>query len=107
LVIAAWNLVDLVENNGSRGGTATVTIEFRNVPRDAQVSIERVDDEHGNVLPKYAAMGSPVDPTEPQVEQLNRETAFGQPERKRLNDGRLELTLERNSLTLLHVPAQQ
>jgi xylan 1,4-beta-xylosidase len=107
LVIAAWNLVDLVENNGSSGGTVTVTIEFRNVPRDAQVSIERVDDEHGNVLPKYAAMGSPVDPTEPQVEQLNRETALGQPERKRLNDGRLELTLERNSLTLLHVTAQQ
>jgi xylan 1,4-beta-xylosidase len=71
------------------------------------VSIERVDDEHGNVLPKYAAMGSPLDPTESQVEQLNRETALGQPERTRLKDGRLELTLERNALTVLHVTVRQ
>jgi xylan 1,4-beta-xylosidase len=107
LVVAAWNLVDLAENNGSIGGTVTMNIEFRNVPRNAEVSIERVDDEHGNVLPKYAAMGSPVDPTESQVEQLNRETALGQPERTRLKDGRLELTLERNALTVVQVAVQQ
>lgn len=107
LVVAAWNLVDLVENNGSIGGTVTMNVEFRNLPRNAEVSIERVDDEHGNVLPKYAAMGSPVDPTESQVEQLNRETALGQPERTRLKDGRLELTLERNALTVLQVTVQQ
>jgi xylan 1,4-beta-xylosidase len=107
LVVAAWNLVDLAENNGSIGGTVTMKIEFRNVPRNAEVSIERVDDEHGNVLPKYAAMGSPVDPTESQVEQLNRETALGQPERTRLKDGRLELTLERNALTVVQVAVQQ
>lgn len=107
LVIAAWNLVDLVKNDGMNGRAVTMNIEFRNVPRNAEVSIERVDDEHGNVLPKYAAMGSPVDPTETQVEQLNRETALGQPEQTRLKDGRLELTLERNSLTLLQVTVQQ
>jgi xylan 1,4-beta-xylosidase len=107
LVVAAWNLVDLAENNGSIGGTVTMKIEFRNLPRNAEVSIERVDDEHGNVLPKYAAMGSPVDPTESQVEQLNRETALGQPERTRLKDGRLELTLERNALTVVQVAVQQ
>jgi xylan 1,4-beta-xylosidase len=62
-----------------------------------------VDDEHGNVLPKYAAMGSPPDPTEAQVEQLNRETALGKPERARLKDGQLELTLEPNSLAVLQI----
>jgi xylan 1,4-beta-xylosidase len=107
LVVAAWNLVDLFENGGRNGGAVTMKIEFRNVPRNAEVSIERVDDEHGNVLPKYAAMGSPVDPTEAQVEQLNRETALGQPERTRLKDGRLELPLERNSLTVLQIPLHQ
>jgi xylan 1,4-beta-xylosidase len=52
-------------------------------------------------------MGNPVDPTESQVEQLNRETALGQPERTRLKDGRLELTLERNALTVVQVAVQQ
>jgi xylan 1,4-beta-xylosidase len=107
LVIAAWNLVDLFSDDKTKGSTKTVTMEFRNVPHNAEVSIERVDDEHGNVLPKYIAMGSPVDPTEAQVEQLNRETAMGQPDRTRLKDGRLALTLERNSLTVLQVIMHQ
>jgi xylan 1,4-beta-xylosidase len=107
LVIAAWNLVDLFENNKTKGTHVTMNIEFRNVPRNAEVSIERVDDEHGNVLPKYAAMGSPVDPTETQVEQLNRETALGQPERTRLKDGTLQLPLERNSLIVLQIAVHQ
>ena len=107
LVIAAWNLVDLFENDKTKGGAKIVSLEFRNVAHDAEVSIERVDDEHGNVLPKYAAMGSPVDPTEIQVEQLNRETALGEPQRTRLKDGKLDLTLERNALTVLHVTAHR
>jgi xylan 1,4-beta-xylosidase len=106
-VIAVWNLVDPFDNDKTKGGAKIVSLEFRNAPHDAEVSIERVDDEHGNVLPKYAAMGSPVDPTEVQVEQLNRETALGQPERTRLKDGKLNLTLERNSLTVLHVSVRQ
>ena len=103
LVIAVWNLVDLVEKDETKRGKVRMNLEFSNVPRNAEVSIERVDDEHGNVLPKYAAMGSPLDPTELQVEQLNRETALGQPERARLNDSRLELTLERNALVIVQV----
>ena len=107
LVIAAWNLVDLFENDKTKGGAKIVSLEFRNVAHDAEVSIERVDDEHGNVLPKYAAMGSPLDPTESQVEQLNRDTALGQPQPTRLQDGRLELTLERNALVVLQISRRQ
>ena len=107
LVIALWNLVDLAGKDKTKKGEVKMNLEFNNVSRNAEVTIERVDDEYGNVLPKYAAMGSPVDPTEREVEQLNRETALGLPERTRLEDGRLNLTLERNVLILLHVSAQQ
>jgi len=103
LVIAAWNLVDLAGNAETKRGAVKMNIEFRNVAPNAEVSIKRVDDEHGNVLPRYAAMGSPRDPTELQVEQLNRETALGQPERATLSHGRIELTLERNALAILQV----
>jgi xylan 1,4-beta-xylosidase len=99
LVIAAWNLVD-PENNG---GPKTVKLEFLNVSRNAEVSIQRIDNEHGNVLPKYAAIGKPLDPTEVQVEQLNQETTLGPPERAKLKDGQLELNLERNALMLVQV----
>jgi xylan 1,4-beta-xylosidase len=99
LVIAAWNLVDPEDN----GGPSKMKFEFRNVPGNAEVSIEQVDNEHGNVLPKYAAMGSPLDPTEAQVEQLNQKTALGQPERVRLDNGQLELNPERNALLLIQL----
>jgi xylan 1,4-beta-xylosidase len=81
-------------------------LEFLNVPRNAEVSIQRVDNEHGNVLPKYVAMGKPLDPTEAQVTQLNEETALGQPERAQLKGGQLELSLERDALVLIQVKPQ-
>jgi xylan 1,4-beta-xylosidase len=62
-----------------------------------------VDAEHGNVLKRYAAMGSPLDPTPAQVEQLNRETALPAPESTQLRDGKLELTLTPNTLALVKI----
>jgi xylan 1,4-beta-xylosidase len=102
LVVAAWNLVD----PGQQGQTHSLSLVFRNVPADASVSIQRVDDHHGNVLPKYAAMGSPLDPTPEQVEQLNRETALGAPESAHLQQGKLNLNLAPDALVLVTVPAQ-
>jgi len=99
LAVAVWNLVD----PGEKGSTRTMRMEFRNVAPDAEVSIQRVDDEHGNVLPKYAAMGKPLDPTDAQVEELNRETALGAPARTRLKNGGLDLRLEPDALVLVKV----
>ena len=76
---------------------------FRGVPADAKVTLERVDSDHGNVLPHYQAMGKPLDPTPAQVVQLNRETAMGEPEHARLREGRLKLELSPNALVLVKV----
>lgn len=99
LVIAAWNLVD----PGQQGATRTIELNLHNVPADAQVTIQSVDEDHGNVLPKYKAMGSPLDPTPAQVEQLNRETALPPPHPERLSNGRLKLTLPPDALDLVTV----
>jgi xylan 1,4-beta-xylosidase len=97
LAIAAWNLVD----PGQTGQTKTVELIFRGLPADARVSIQRVDDDHGNVLKAYKAMGSPLAPTPEQVEQLNRATALATPEETRLQSGRLKLILMPNALVLI------
>ncbi len=99
LAIAVWNLVDPDQN----GTTRTVQLNFSHVPPHARISVERVDDQHGNVLKKYEAMGSPLDPTPAQVEQLNRETALPAPEEATLEGGKLELTLTPNALVLVIV----
>jgi xylan 1,4-beta-xylosidase len=99
LAIAAWNLVDPDQH----GKTQTMNIEFLHVPSDARVTIQRVDDDHGNVLKVYAAMGRPLDPTPDQVERLNRETALPALEDARLEGGKLQLALTPNSLVLIGV----
>jgi xylan 1,4-beta-xylosidase len=103
LVIAVWNLVD----PGVHGEAKTMALKFQGVSPGAEVMLQSVDDEHGNVLPKYKAMGSPLDPTPAQVEQLNRQTALGPARHMELNQGRLSLRLEPNALVLLTVQAQR
>ena len=102
LVIAAWNLVD----PGRQGNTSHLTLEFRGISADAPVTIQSVDSQHGNVLPKYAALGSPVDPTPAQVEELNRETALAAPKQQHLTGGRLDLTLTPDALDLITIRTQ-
>jgi xylan 1,4-beta-xylosidase len=99
LAIAVWNLVDPDQH----GSTHTVELNFSHVGANARVRIERVDEDHGNVLRKYEAMGSPLDPTPAQVEQLNRETMLPPPEETHLQGGRLELTLTPNALVLVKI----
>ncbi len=97
LAIAAWNLVDPDQH----GATRQIDLVFHNLPAASRVTIQRVDDEHGNVLPHYAAMGKPLSPTPNQVEELNRETALPAPEQVNLQGGRLQLTLSPNALVLV------
>ncbi len=99
LAIAVWNLVD----PDKEGTTDKVVLNFSHVSAGARVTVERVDEQHGNVLKQYAAMGKPLDPTPAQVEQLNRETALPAPEEMKLQGGKLELTLMPNTLALVKV----
>jgi xylan 1,4-beta-xylosidase len=99
LAIAAWNLVD----PGQHGEAQTLDLTLRGVPANASVTLQRVDDEHGNVLPKYAAMGNPIDPTPAQVIQLNKQSALGNPTTAKLQDNRLTLELTPNTLVLIKV----
>jgi xylan 1,4-beta-xylosidase len=67
------------------------------------VMIQRLDDNAGNVLKVYAAMGAPLDPTAAQVEQMNRATALPVPTEEHLVGGKLAVKLTPNSLVLIKV----
>jgi xylan 1,4-beta-xylosidase len=99
LKIAAWNLVD----PGEQGADKTIDFAFAHLAPDAQVRVQRIDEDHGNVLKAYAAMGSPLDPTAEQVEQLNRETALPAPAESRLSADKFQIRLGPNSLALIQV----
>ena len=101
LAIALWNLVDPNDPPRSRRFALRIT----GLPQNAPVDIERVDETHGNVMPFYAKMGSPVSPTASQVDELNRESNPGPPQKTALTAGTLDLELGSNALYLLHVDA--
>ena len=103
LVIAAWNLVAPDPESLSKAQTRTITLAIRGSNPNARATNQRVDNEHGNVLPAYAAMGKPTCPTPAQVEQLNHTTALPPPEETQLRNGELTLTLEPNALMLVKV----
>ncbi len=99
LAIAAWNLVD----PDKHGAPREIDLHLTDISQDAKVLLQRVDDNHGNVLPQWAAMGKPKNPTPAQAEQLNRETALPAPEQTALRNGTLRITLTQNALVLVQV----
>jgi xylan 1,4-beta-xylosidase len=99
LSIAAWNLVD----PDKQGNSTSMEITLNHVRPDADVSIQRVDDDHGNALKKFAALGSPRYPTPQQVKEMNSASTLPPPEQARLKNGKLTLQLARNALVLITV----
>lgn len=99
LAIALWNLSPLTQ----AGHDKTYVLHLNGVSPNTSVSISRVDDTHGNVMPFYRAMGSPGSPTQKQVNELNKHSEPGAPEIRTLEQGKLTLTLGPNALYLLQV----
>ncbi len=99
LVIALWNLVD----PGKTSETKKIRLVFENVQNNAAAAVSRVDDEHGNTLAAYRALGSPRYPTEDQVQKMNAATKLPPPSQIHLEGNRLDLDLEPNALVLVEV----
>ena len=102
LAIALWNLAD----PGTAGSAQQFRLEFKNVPTNSLAAVSRVDDTHGNTLAVYKAMGSPLDPTETQVQRLNAATKPPPPTPARLEGTHLSLHLQPNALVLLEVQSR-
>jgi xylan 1,4-beta-xylosidase len=99
LVIAAWNLF-LPEETGK---AKDVTLVFKGASSREQVLISRVDSKHGSVQDAYDAMGQPVSPTRDQAAALRMAAAIPPPEKKRLDGGKLTITIPPQGLALLEL----
>jgi xylan 1,4-beta-xylosidase len=104
LMIALWNLasVDLPAQSIS---THHLTMRIDGVAANSAVSMQQVDEDYGNAMKTYVAMGSPRYPTRGQVKDINAASALPDPEHLTLRDGILKLDLRPNELVLLHVDA--
>jgi xylan 1,4-beta-xylosidase len=98
LVLAIWNYAPPEQTGSPR----TVTLRFKNAkPRAAAIS--RLDHEHGDFHPAYETMGAPRYPTQTQAQELRRSAELSEPERPRVKNGELTVTLSAKSLALIEL----
>jgi len=98
LVVAAWNLA----SPGTVGSGKDVKLTFRE-SGSSQVTVSRVDPEHGDVHKAYQAMGSPRYPTEAQIRQLRSAAELSAPEVYQLKNGSVTIKIPAHGLVLLEV----
>ncbi|HEX4052206.1 MAG TPA: hypothetical protein VHY19_15155 [Steroidobacteraceae bacterium] len=83
------------------GPARTFHLLIRNAP-STEVSIWRVDDDHGNVIKAFDAMGRPPgDLTREQVQRLQAAAAPAAPEHVTLQAGTLDVTVPAHGLAVL------
>jgi xylan 1,4-beta-xylosidase len=99
LVVAIWDIV----NPGSTGTPKTIKLELKGIGADARVSIQRVDEDHGNVLGLWQKLGSPRYPTQAQLESLRQNSKLAAPESVGLTNGSVTLQLPINGLAVLQI----
>ena len=108
LAIAVWNIVDpdVPATDPRRTAERHITLALSGIAPDAKVTIQTVDERHGNPLLAYRKMGSPQYPTPAQVDAMNGASALGAPLSATLQGGHLSLTLGENALLLVTVAAR-
>ena len=79
-------------------------LTLQHVPSNAQVSVLRIDDNHGNAVKAFDAMGRPAgDLTPQQVKQLQAAGAMAPAEHTRLQGGHLTISVPQHGLAVLIV----
>ena len=98
MVIAVWNYAP----PGIAGVPKRVTLRFKGI-RVHHASISRVDTEHGDVHSLYEHMGRPPYPTQQQIAALRQGAQLRAPEKSKLRNGELTLTLPSYGLAVIEV----
>lgn len=99
LEIAVWNYSD----TKAPGETKQVTLQIDGWRGGHKILIYRLDEQHGDVLPAYAAMGRPASPTQQQYTELKDAAKLGPPEKAKLKKNQITITLPPKALDLVEV----
>jgi xylan 1,4-beta-xylosidase len=99
LIVAAWNLVPPDQT----GSTKKIRLRFEHLAAAHEVSISRVDRDHGDVHPAYERMGQPRYPTPKQIKELQQAARLTTPEIRKLTGNELILDIAPNGLAVIEI----
>ena len=111
LALALWNYAppdgtgpQYTIPKGPTGPPKMFSLTLDHVPANAAVEIWRVDDDHGNVIKTFNAMGRPAGAlTQEQITKLRAAGAMAPSERTHLQHGKLEITVPAHGLAVVLV----
>ena len=113
LAVAVWNYAAPYGEGASYtpppaaiGPAKAFTLRFRGVNPEAAVTILRLDNDHGNAVKAFDAMGRPATPSREQISVLRTAGMASQPEMMHLSKGELHLTLHPQALLLVKVQSE-
>jgi xylan 1,4-beta-xylosidase len=99
LAIAVWNL-SLPEEKGEQ---ENITLQLAGLTGTHTATLDLVDADHGSLRKAYAAMGSPIDPTQTQIQSLRKAAELPPPVSLPIHEGRIDLKLAPKALALIEV----
>ena len=111
LVLALWNYAppsgegaNYTVPKGPAGPPRTFELDLKGVPEGASVTVLRIDEDHGNVLKEFNAMGRPPGSLTPeQIKRLQAAGAMAPAEPMQLHNGHLSLTVPAHGLAVLAI----
>ena len=99
LIIAIWNPTPPDDTGTSK----TVKITIKNMGKARHAYVSRADGDHGDPRPAYEKMGSPMYPTQAQLQKLREVSVAVPPEVLSLNQGELTLSLPTHGLAVVTI----
>jgi xylan 1,4-beta-xylosidase len=99
LAIAVWNL-SLPEEKGEE---ENITLQLTGLTGTHTATVDLVDADHGSLRKAYAAMGSPTDPTQAQIQSLQKAAELPLPVSLPIHEGRIDLKLAPKALALIEI----
>jgi xylan 1,4-beta-xylosidase len=98
-VIAVWNL----SAPETTGEPKDVNLQFDSLKGNRRAQVYRLDAEHGSLTNAYVAMGSPVYPTQAQIQTLKAAAQLPAPESTTVHNGSLALHLAPKALVVIEI----
>jgi xylan 1,4-beta-xylosidase len=98
-VIAVWNL----SAPEASGEPKDVNLQFDSLAGNHRATVYRLDADHGSLTNAYVAMGSPVYPTQAQIQSLKAAAQLPAPESTTVHNGSLALHLTPKALVVIEI----
>jgi xylan 1,4-beta-xylosidase len=109
LVLALWNYAP-PDGTGAKyvppapaGAPTEFLLDLSGMAQDAHATIWRLDQDHGNVIKVYDAMGRPPFPSREQIAMLQAAAQLAAPETVGLIQGQLQLSVPTQGLAVIEV----